>query len=93
MDIEEIEHRNSEVKNAGGAGGGWGVLFYCRISMFYLFYVHYDIMTHIYMSGSSIGSHAQDIYMFNTYTCPKKIYMYIYIYTYIEREIERGMCI
>ena len=60
MGIEQIEHRNSEVKKDGAWGGEilFTAEFLCSISSM-------SIMTHIYMSGSSNGSHVQDVYMFN----------------------------
>ena len=64
MDIEEIEHRNSEVKKDGGRVG-WGVGDFCFTAEFLCCISSMSMMTHIYMSGSSIGSHVQDLYRFN----------------------------
>lgn len=92
MDIAENEHRNSEVKKDGGrvawGGVGGGGSFF--IAEFLYSISSMSIMTHLYMAGSSIGSHVQDIYMFNIYTCPtyirvEHIYMFrIYIYIYFQ---------
>ena len=42
MDIEEIEQRTSAVKTEPPTPHPPPILFCCRASMFYFFYVHYD---------------------------------------------------